>query len=424
MLMRSQGRAVWRRFNATLAAGTAADARDPRRGTRDPGRRTAGHARVRHRRLRPDAVAAADASARASPAGTPDLRPRRPRDCPRLEQTAPRRRARIRRRGQRHPRSATRHGCRDRRFRLDAPHTEHGNGFSDALTCAFGDPTTGVCGVARLGLADGRRSGLAIVFRDGAAVAVSADGGVETSARSWDDVAAAGLTDDDEHAACILAAAVDGERRLELTFDAIGPSSELGAGSPSAAAGGMEGFDHFCRVRGTVDGSAFDGLGQRSRAWGAPDWERMTLARTMSAWIDADPRRQLTAIRPCRQARAGLRARGGVRSFDSGMRRAGGPRGRDRACRRRYDGEGRQRRAGLELWVGEQDELGRAARAGEVVVRNDARPRAAAIGLRILPLADGGPRGLRPLRRPTAGLGDRQRPDRSGMKKRRSARRT
>ena len=245
----------------------------------------------------------------------------------------------------------------------DAPHTDIGS--SDALTYAFGDPTTGVCGVARLGLADGLASGLAIVFRDGAAVAVSADGGVETSARSWDDVAAAGLRTTTSTPLASWQLHLDGEQPLELTFDAISPSFELGAGSPTAAAGGMEGFDHFCRVRGTVDGSAFDGLGQRSRAWGAPDWERMTLARTMSAWIDADHGVSLIAIRPsaCEQQDCEHVA---AFAFDSGI---GEPAVREVATARlstSYDGEGRQRRAGLELYVGEQDELARRL-AGEVI---------------------------------------------------------
>jgi hypothetical protein len=46
-----------------------------------------------------------------------------------------------------------------------------GDGFSDAVTVAFGDPGAELYGVARLGLADGGASGLAILFRRGEPVA-------------------------------------------------------------------------------------------------------------------------------------------------------------------------------------------------------------------------------------------------------------
>ena len=76
----------------------------------------------------------------------------------------------------------------------DAPRPAHGNGFSDAVTVAFGDPAAELYGVARLGLAEGGASGLAILFSRGEPVAVSAEGGVEVSApSSWDEVSAAGL---------------------------------------------------------------------------------------------------------------------------------------------------------------------------------------------------------------------------------------
>ena len=76
----------------------------------------------------------------------------------------------------------------------EAPRPAQGDGFSDAVTVAFGDPGAELYGVARLGLADGGASGLAIVFLRGEPVAVSAEGGVEVSSpSSWDEVSAAGL---------------------------------------------------------------------------------------------------------------------------------------------------------------------------------------------------------------------------------------
>ena len=51
----------------------------------------------------------------------------------------------------------------------------------------------------------------------------------------------------------------------------------------------MAGYDQPCRVRGTVRvggrARALDGLGQRGHSWGDADWERIALARTVTAWI-------------------------------------------------------------------------------------------------------------------------------------------
>ena len=70
-----------------------------------------------------------------------------------------------------------------------------------------------------------------------------------------------------------------------------------------------------------------------------------------------------------------------------------------RGSRPTYDADGHQRRAGLELWPTTRRTATRAAGPARSSVRHVARPRRAAAGLRVLPLADGGPRGRRPLRR-------------------------
>ena len=51
-LLRSQGRAAWRRFNEALAAGRIPDTRGVRRGDGDPRRGVPDHARLHHRRDR------------------------------------------------------------------------------------------------------------------------------------------------------------------------------------------------------------------------------------------------------------------------------------------------------------------------------------------------------------------------------------
>ena len=117
----------------------------------------------------------------------------------------------------------------------------------------------------------------------------------------------------------------------------------------------------------------------------------------LGAWLDDD-----LGV----HARRGAPAEGAEHD-DEARRRAGWSLEGDAARARRvddarlsttYDGDGRQRRAGLELWPDGDGLPAPRGRRGRV--RHVARPRAPAPGLRVLPLADGRPRGRRPLRRP------------------------
>ena len=74
LLMRSQGRAAWRRFNEAIAAGRVPAREVRRRRARHLRRRAAADARVRHRHLRrglPAARRRAPSSAGCSCAATP-----------------------------------------------------------------------------------------------------------------------------------------------------------------------------------------------------------------------------------------------------------------------------------------------------------------------------------------------------------------
>jgi hypothetical protein len=231
---------------------------------------------------------------------------------------------------------------------------------SDALTYAFADPQGAVCGVARLGLSDDGASGLVLVFRDGEVADVRADGDAEIAQRV-EDVEAAGLRSETLEEDRRWQIAYAGEVALELEFEALADAVVLDAGAAAARAGGMEGFDHFCRVTGTVGGAAFEGLGQRGRSWGAPDWDTMSLARTVTAWFDDSHAVNAVAIRP---VRAGSHADEAVSAFllgEDGAAAVAEPR-----LSTTYDGEGRQRAAGLELYVGADDEYPVRV-AGEVV---------------------------------------------------------
>jgi hypothetical protein len=254
----------------------------------------------------------------------------------------------------------------------DAPRPRTGEGFSDAVTVAFGDERADLYGVARLGLADNGASGLAILFHRGQPVVVRAEGGVEAGApASWDEVSAAGLDMEvvEPLRAWQLHFAAD-EASLNLDLRALGALAELDPEHPVARAGGMAGFEQACRVTGSATvGDArveVDALGQRGHSWGTPDWGRIALARTVAAWLDDELAVSLTAIRP-----AGARQHEDERVAATVLDRdpeSGADRASpvlDARLSTTYDGDGRQRAAGLELYLDEEGYPRRAA--GEVV---------------------------------------------------------
>ncbi len=246
----------------------------------------------------------------------------------------------------------------------DPPHSEDPV-HSEALTYAFADPAGDVCGVARLGHAQGVASGLAIVLAGGEPVAVRAESGVEPAGESWDDVRAAGLSTSEHEPGAAWSLQLDGDCELDLRFEALAAPFALTADSPAARAGGMEGLDRFCRVEGTAAGRRFAGLGQRGRSWGTPDWERMALARTLTAWFDPGHAVSAVAVRPAATADHAAEAVFAV-LLDAD---ADGEPVREVAEARvstAFDAEGRQRRAGLELFVGDDDAFAHRA-AGEVI---------------------------------------------------------
>jgi hypothetical protein len=254
----------------------------------------------------------------------------------------------------------------------EAPRPARGDGFSDAVTFAFGDERADLYGVARLGLAGGGASGLVILFHEGEPVVVSAEGGIEVpGSPGWGDVSAAGLDTEivEPLQAWRLHYAGD-DASLDLDLRALGAAAELDDSHPAAKAGGMAGYEQHCRVTGTATiGAAqiaVDGLGQRGHSWGAPDWERIAVARTVSAWLGDDLAVSLTAIRPAGKDEHGREAIAATILETAGE--DGEPAAvavADPRLSTTYDAAGRQRHAGLELWV-DEDGLPRRA-AGEVI---------------------------------------------------------
>jgi hypothetical protein len=258
----------------------------------------------------------------------------------------------------------------------EAPRRPEGAGFSDAVTMAFGDEPAGLYGVARLGLADGAASGLAIVFHEGKPVAVAAEGGVAAPADpGWEAVSAAGL--DMEVVEPLrrwrLSFAGDGAS-LDLGLEAVGAIAELPREHPAARAGGMAGYEQLVRVEGRaiVGDRRLDvrALGQRGHAWGAPDWDRIRVARTLSAWLGDDLAVTAVAVRPPRaRSHAGELVAATVLERPAGEDGDGEPVAvpvREPRLSTTYDAEGRQRRAGLELWMTADDAYPRQV-AGEAL---------------------------------------------------------
>lgn len=241
-----------------------------------------------------------------------------------------------------------------------------GDGFSDAVTFSFADPEQRLYGLARIGLspAPGRASALAVLFAGDRPVAVRAQGDLETPDSEWEQVTIAGVTTAVAEPLARWATSFDGDGAcFELSFDAACPAFAPGPGSA------LEGYEQLCRVEGevTVGGrrTAIDCLGQRSHLWGPGPWEQIELARSVCAWVEGPGALSLSAHRRAGAADHASEQISAVlvdtASDDPGPVTVAEPR-----LSTTYDAEGHQRRAGVELWVGEDDELPRRA-SGEVV---------------------------------------------------------
>jgi hypothetical protein len=238
---------------------------------------------------------------------------------------------------------------------------ELAEGFSDAVTVAFSDAEADVCGVARIGraMADGEvvTSGLAVLFAGGRPVAVRAEGGVPAGeGLGWGRAEAAGVWTeviDPLRAWRVHFDDEDGQHALLLDLESVSAPAELSADVPAGQLGGMQGYDQLVKVTGkvTIGGveRSFTGRGQRGHSWGAPDWDKLTMARTLGVWLEGDAGVTLTAVRP---VKAASHAQLSLVVADPRVSTT-------------YDSEGRQRHAGLELYESEDAPYARRA-AGEV----------------------------------------------------------
>lgn len=259
---------------------------------------------------------------------------------------------------------------------LEAPQADAAT--TDAVTFSFGDRDAELYGIARAGLSVGpegtpQASGLALLFAGREPVTARAAGGLDVAELTWGAVDAGGVrttVEEPLRSWRVAFAAEDGRTGFDLTFTALSDPAWLDATSPVGALGGMQGYEQLCHVRGSVRARggdrAVDCLGQRGHSWGAPDWERLSLVRTVSAWMDDDLGVSMSAIRGAKADHhdeeaigAALFAPLGEDDDLAAARPIEEPR-----ISTTYDAEGRQRRATLELF---ESEDGWARRiAGEV----------------------------------------------------------
>jgi hypothetical protein len=226
--------------------------------------------------------------------------------------------------------------------------------FHDALTFAFGDPAAKLYGVARISCSGDSCNGFAIVYADGRPVVTSAGRGSATGdPPAWDGMQAAGVRVSvltALEAWTVTFAGEDGG--FDLRFDACSAPAVLDAEHAVVRTGGMQGYEQLCRVSGTVThGGRTHGvrcLGQRGQLWGSPDWGRIELVRSVSAWLGDDRALTLMAVRPAKSKGHLDEAVGGF-LFEGGAPVAID----DPRLSTTYDGAQHQRRAGLELWMAE-----------------------------------------------------------------------
>ncbi len=241
-------------------------------------------------------------------------------------------------------------------------------GFTDAATFAFADPAAGFFGLARAGVASGpdglQGSALGVLFAGREPVGVVAEGGAPLAPdTAWDELRLPGLVTRtlEPHARWHVALDAPGGAGFELEFAAASPPAELAEDDETARVGGMVGHEQLCRVTGTAGGRPIDCLGQRGRSWGVADWSRIALTRSLAAWLEDGGSLTVAAIRP-----EGAESHADEATWGALFDAEGAVPVADPRVSTTYDGDGHQRRAGLELWVSEDDDYPRRG-AGQVL---------------------------------------------------------
>ena len=242
-------------------------------------------------------------------------------------------------------------------------------GFTDAVTFAFADPDAGFFGLARAGVASGpeglQGSALAVLFAGREPVGVVAEGGLALDADAdWDELRLPGHGRAHARAARALAGRRRHARRQRASTSSSRPCRRrrssprttrrrARAAWPATSASATSPARRRA-ARSTASGSADapgappTGAGSRSRA-------------RVSAWLEDGTSLTVAAVRPAGAENHADEATWGALLDAEGTIALADPR-----VSTTYDGDGHQRRAGLELWVGEEDDYPRRG-AGQVL---------------------------------------------------------
>jgi hypothetical protein len=238
---------------------------------------------------------------------------------------------------------------------LEAPRELRKPGDTDAVTFSWADPGAGLYGLARVAGgagADGAESASAL------AVAFAGREPLGAIAESSSDAGGAGSVSVVASVEAPLerwSVRARGEVEFALTFEALSPPAEYVGRAGIVKAGGMEGYEQLCRVRGTVRAGGRErpvrGLGQRGHSWGNPDWDKIALTRAVAAWFDDGSGLALGLVRPVKASTHADEAAWGAAVGADGAREIDEVR-----LSTTSDDEGRTLHAGLELWLGKDDD--------------------------------------------------------------------
>jgi hypothetical protein len=230
---------------------------------------------------------------------------------------------------------------------METPRALRKPGDTDAVTFSWADDSAGLYGLARVAVganADGAHSAsaLAVALSGRDTLGAIADAGREPPAM---------LIATTEAPLERWTVRGDGELAFELTFEALTPPAEYGGRQALVKAGGMEGYEQLCRVRGKLGDRPLRGLGQRGHSWGNPDWDKIALTRAVGGWFDDGTGVTLATVRSTKAEHHSDEAAWGALLSPKGARGVDEVR-----LSTTTDQAGRHIRAGIELWVDSDDD--------------------------------------------------------------------
>jgi hypothetical protein len=245
---------------------------------------------------------------------------------------------------------------------LEEPRAPTSAAFSDAVTVSFGDAEAGLYGLLRIGLGAGpHASVLALLFSGRDVAAAHAEGGVEIAEPSFapPELGATGIETIAPLERWRARFTDEGGGGFDLDVEALSPPLRIDVGAAD-----LEAYEQLCQINGIVRVAGAERrvecLGQRGHAWGEPDWDRISLTRSLSAWLDENTAITLSAVRPAGASSHDEEAVSAV-LVEPVEDRVLAHYLADPRLSTTYDRDGRQRRASLELWESDDADYPRRA---------------------------------------------------------------